>query len=81
VASDRSFGIFLSHPFFVWFLLWVGDDWLESTVAKPWLTLVTYLAVIVGAILVTEVFRRTPLSLPLTGRPFRQKPKNQAAAQ
>ncbi len=76
-ASDRSFGIFLSHPLFIWILLWIGDDWVENTIPKPWLTLVVYLAVIACAIGVTELFRRTPLSLPLTGRPFRQKTKNQ----
>jgi len=77
VASDRSFGIFLSHPLFIWLLLWIGGDWFEKYVAKPWLTLVIYLLVIACAIGLTEVARRTPLSLPLTGRPFRQKPKNQ----
>ncbi|HEX3678351.1 MAG TPA: acyltransferase [Galbitalea sp.] len=70
VASDRSFGIFLSHPLFIWLLLWIGNDWFEKTVAKPWLTLVIYLLVIVGAIALTELARRTPLSLPLTGRRF-----------
>ncbi|HEX4442487.1 MAG TPA: acyltransferase [Galbitalea sp.] len=76
IASDRSFGIFLSHPMFVWVLLWIGNDWFERTVPKPWLTLVIYLLVIAGAIGVTEIFRRTPLSLPLTGREFRAKPKH-----
>jgi peptidoglycan/LPS O-acetylase OafA/YrhL len=69
-ASDRSFGIFLAHPMFIWVLLWVGDDWLERTVPTPWLTLVTYILVILGAVLVTEAARRTPLSLALTGRRF-----------
>src|SRR6202012_5003020 len=32
IASDRSFGIFLSHPLFIWVLLWIGNDWLENTV-------------------------------------------------
>lgn len=77
VASDRSFGIFLSHPLFIWILLWIGDDWVENTIPKPWLTLVVYILVILLAIGLTEVFRRTPLSLPLTGREFRAKPKNQ----
>ena len=81
VASDRSFGIFLSHPLFIWILLWIGGDWVENTIAKPWLTLVVYVAVIACAIGITELFRRTPLSLPLTGRPFRQKPKNQVPAE
>ncbi|MBK0297434.1 acyltransferase, partial [Bacillus sp. S34] len=44
-GSDRSFGIFLSHPFMIWILLY-GDSWLERVVPKPWLTLVTYLLVL-----------------------------------
>lgn len=72
VASDRSFGIFLAHPIFIWSLLLVGDGWLERTIAKPWLTLVTYILVIVGAVLLTEIARRSPASLALTGRPIRR---------
>ncbi|HEY2645132.1 MAG TPA: acyltransferase [Galbitalea sp.] len=70
VASDRSFGIFLSHPLFIWLLLWVGNDWFEKNVPSPWLTLVIYVLVVAGAIILTEIARRTPLSLPLTGRRF-----------
>jgi peptidoglycan/LPS O-acetylase OafA/YrhL len=75
VASDRSFGIFLAHPLFVWLLLWVGDDWVTKVIPTPWLTLVTYVTVIACAAGVTELARRSPLSLPLTGRPFRRKQK------
>ncbi|MHA7986482.1 acyltransferase [Rathayibacter sp. CAU 1779] len=75
LASDRSFGIFLSHPMVIWILLWVGDDWLERTVPTPWLTLVTYVLVIIGAVLITEVARRTPLSLALTGRRYKARPR------
>ena len=67
-ASDRSFGIFLSHPLLIWILLY-GDSWLEAVVPRPWLTLVTYLLVVVLSVAVTEAFRWTPLSVPLTGRP------------
>jgi peptidoglycan/LPS O-acetylase OafA/YrhL len=70
VASDRSFGIFLSHPLFIWLLLWVGGDWFQKNVPTPWLTLVIYVLVLAGAILATELARRTPLSLALTGRRF-----------
>jgi peptidoglycan/LPS O-acetylase OafA/YrhL len=73
VASDRSFGIFLAHPFFIWILLWIGNDWFLNTVPKPWLTLVIYILVVAGAWGVTEFARRTPLSLPLAGRPFRSR--------
>jgi peptidoglycan/LPS O-acetylase OafA/YrhL len=70
LGSDRSFGIFLSHPLVLWVLLWAGDDWLERTVPTPWLTLVAYVLVVAGAVLITEVARRTPASLPLTGRRY-----------
>nr|WP_252727675.1 acyltransferase [Curtobacterium sp. WW7] len=71
-GSDRSFGIFLSHPFMIWVLLY-GDSWLEAVVPKPWLTLVTYVLVLVLSVAVTEAFRWTPLSVPLTGRPSRAR--------
>lgn len=74
-ASDRSFGIFLAHPLVLWFLLWVGDDWLEHTIAKPLLTLVVYVLVVAGSLLIADTARRSPLSLPLAGRPFRPKPR------
>jgi peptidoglycan/LPS O-acetylase OafA/YrhL len=67
-GSDRSFGIFLSHPFVLWLLLH-GDSWLEHSVPQPWLTPVAYVLVVVLAVAITEVFRWTPLSVPLTGRP------------
>jgi peptidoglycan/LPS O-acetylase OafA/YrhL len=70
VASDRSFGIFLSHPLFIWLLLMVGNDWFKKNVPLPWLTLVIYVLVVASAILFTELARRTPLSLALTGRRF-----------
>ncbi len=72
-ASDRSFGIFLSHPLVLWLILLPGPNWLTATIPDPWSTLVAYLTVIIGAILITEVARRTPASLALTGRPFRRK--------
>jgi peptidoglycan/LPS O-acetylase OafA/YrhL len=67
-VSDRSFGIFLVHPMVLWVLLWVGDDWVPDTVAKPWLTLVAYLVVIGVSYAVADLARRSPLSLPLAGR-------------
>jgi peptidoglycan/LPS O-acetylase OafA/YrhL len=76
IGSDRSFGIFLSHPYVLWVLTLAGNGWLAKTVPTPWLTLVAYILVLLGAIIIAEVARRTPLSLPLTGRPYvrRKKP-------
>ena len=47
--------------------------WLERVVPTPWLTLVAYALVIIGAVLITELARRSPLSLPLTGRRFARR--------
>jgi peptidoglycan/LPS O-acetylase OafA/YrhL len=75
-GSDRSFGIFLSHPMVLWLLLWVGNAWWTRTIPKPWLTLVTYVVVLLGATIIADLARRTPLSLPLTGRPFIHRKKS-----
>jgi peptidoglycan/LPS O-acetylase OafA/YrhL len=77
-GSDRSFGIFLSHPMVLWLLLWVGNAWWPRTIPRPWLTLVTYIVVLAGATLIADIARRTPLSLPLTGRPFIRRKKSLA---
>ncbi|MCU1513063.1 MAG: acyltransferase [Microbacteriaceae bacterium] len=80
-GSDRSFGVFLSHPLFLWLLLWVGDDWLERHVATPWLTPVTYVLVILFSLGLTEIARRSWFSLPLTGRRFTPRTKKTASSQ
>ena len=69
-VSDRSFGIFLSHPLVLWILLWVGGDWVPDHIEKPWLTPVAYVVVVLLAYLIADIARRTPLSLPLAGRRF-----------
>jgi peptidoglycan/LPS O-acetylase OafA/YrhL len=79
-ASDRSFGIFLSHPLVLWVILWVGDGWLPKTVPTPWLTPVAYVIVVLGAVAITEVARRSPVSLPLTGRPWQRRQQNRRPA-
>jgi peptidoglycan/LPS O-acetylase OafA/YrhL len=69
-VSDRSFGVFLAHPLVLWVLLWVGADWVPDTIAKPWLTLVAYVIVVLVSYVIADLARRTPLSLPLAGRRF-----------
>ncbi|SOD71457.1 surface polysaccharide O-acyltransferase-like enzyme [Jatrophihabitans sp. GAS493] len=64
-GSDRSFGIFLVHPAVLAYVLDVG--WLRRTPAVPQ-TLLAYAATVAGSVVVVELFRRTPLSRPLTGR-------------
>ncbi|TPW70995.1 acyltransferase [Schumannella sp. 10F1B-5-1] len=72
-ASDRSFAIFLIHPLLIWVLGWAGAGWLASVVPSPWLTLLVYVTVIAGSIVFAEIARRTPASLPLTGRRYQRR--------
>jgi peptidoglycan/LPS O-acetylase OafA/YrhL len=72
-ASDLSFGIFLAHPLVLWVLLWAGSDWAVASIPRPWLTLVAYVVVVIGATAISFAARRTPLSLELTGRPWRRR--------
>ena len=71
-ATDRSFGIFLSHPLILWTLLWAGDGWFAAHLDDPWLTIASYLIVVLGAVGLTELLRRSPVSLWFTGRPRRR---------
>lgn len=78
VVSDRSFGIFLAHPLILWILLWIGDGWVGDHVPKPWLTLVAYITVVLVAYGISTAARRSPLSLPFAGRPWRRRPPGRA---
>lgn len=68
-GSDRSFGIFLSHPIALQVLSPVIPA-LQQDLGLLWGTVVLYLCVVVMAIGITEVARRIPGSLWLTGRPM-----------
>ncbi|TAM88935.1 MAG: acyltransferase [Jatrophihabitans sp.] len=69
VGSDRSFGVYLVHPVVLWLVLWSADRWVPRHLHGAWLTLVAYALTVAGAVAATEVFRRSPISLALTGRP------------
>ncbi|WP_405496352.1 acyltransferase [Nocardia sp. NBC_00511] len=64
-GSDRSFGIFLVHPLFIEMLIPKFPH-----LPQPWKTVLLYLAVVGLALATTEVLRRIPGSLWLTGRPM-----------
>ncbi|MBO0852319.1 MAG: acyltransferase [Nocardia sp.] len=67
-GADRSFGVFLTHPF----VLQLLAPWVVPTVhafGQFWGTTVLYLAVLAGSLLMTEVIRRLPVSKWLTGKP------------
>lgn len=76
--SDASFGVYLAHPFVLQLLL---DDagFANGHQVMP-AVLCTVLAFVIsatGGTLISLAFRRTPLSLALTGRPWRAEVKRQ----
>ncbi len=68
-GSDRSFGVFLVHPICLQLLAPVIPNF-HSALGLLWGTVVLYLCVLMMAIAITEVLRRVPGSLWLTGRPM-----------
>ena len=72
LLSDASFGIYLAHPLVLALLLDYagfgnGNQAMPAVVA----TIVSYAITVSGATALTLVARKTPLSLALTGRPWR----------
>lgn len=68
-GSDRSFGVFLVHPLGLQILAPV-IPYLQQDLGLLWGTVVLYVCVLTMAIAATEVLRRVPGSLWLTGRPM-----------
>jgi peptidoglycan/LPS O-acetylase OafA/YrhL len=68
-ASAISFGVYLAHPLVLQLLLSAGLGNAGQRIPAPLATLVAFLGAAAGAIAITLVARRTPLSLALTGRP------------
>jgi peptidoglycan/LPS O-acetylase OafA/YrhL len=67
-GSDRSFGIFLIHPMILGWILNADGHWLGHHIINPFFSVLCYVLVVVFSIAATEVMRRSPLSLILTGR-------------
>jgi peptidoglycan/LPS O-acetylase OafA/YrhL len=77
-GSDLSFGVYLVHPLLLLLLLDLpGASALPAAVRA----VVATALVLAGSLLVTEVARRSPASLPLTGRPRRRSQKSAAGAE
>jgi peptidoglycan/LPS O-acetylase OafA/YrhL len=72
-ASERSFGVFLVHPVILWAVttaLTVADPASPTANLPPsLLTIVVYLAAVVGSLAIVALLRATPLRMPLTGKP------------
>jgi peptidoglycan/LPS O-acetylase OafA/YrhL len=69
VGSDDAYGIYLSQMLFITALTWLGWGKLSSTVPWPLLCLATVGIVFACGIALTALLARTPLAVPLTGRP------------
>jgi surface polysaccharide O-acyltransferase-like enzyme len=70
IGSEISFGVYLAHPLVLTFLLDHGLGSGDQALPSPLATVVGLVGAIVGASLVALVARRTPLALPLIGRPW-----------
>ena len=77
--SDASFGVYLAHPFVLQLLLdygGFGNDGQQLPAALA--TVFGYVIAVGGGVAISLAARRTPLSLPLAGRPWRAEVKRQA---
>lgn len=68
-SSDNSYGVYLSQILFIDALIWVGWAKLDSVVWWPLLCAATVVIVFLAGVALTGLLARTPLAVPLTGRP------------
>jgi peptidoglycan/LPS O-acetylase OafA/YrhL len=73
-ASERSFGVFLVHPVFLWaqtggWALLTGTPNPYAALPQPLPVVAVYLVAVAASLVVATALRRTPLRLPLTGKP------------
>jgi peptidoglycan/LPS O-acetylase OafA/YrhL len=69
LASEISFGVYLAHPLILQFFLDHGLGLRHQVIPSPLATVAAIAGAIVGAAALALLVRRTPLALPLTGRP------------
>ena len=67
-ASERSFGVFLVHPVILWAMTVEGPASPTADLPPPLPTVVVYVAAVLGSLVLVELFRATPLRMPLTGK-------------
>ena len=76
VLSDASFGIYLAHPLVLQLLLDYGGFANQGQRLAPVAaTVLAYVITAVGATAISLAARQTPLSLALSGRPWRDRVK------
>jgi len=68
-ASERSFGVFLVHPVILFALTVEGPSAPLAGLPPPLPTVAVYLAAVIGSLALVALFGRTPLRMPLTGKP------------
>ena len=79
--SDASFGVYLAHPLVLQLLIDYGGFGNSGQRLTPALaSLFGYVIATGGGVAISLAARRTPLSLPLAGRPWRTGVKRQTAA-
>jgi surface polysaccharide O-acyltransferase-like enzyme len=67
-ASERSFGVFLVHPVILWAMTVEGPAAPAADLPPPLPTIVVYVVAVLGSLVLVELFRATPLRMPLTGK-------------
>ncbi len=68
-CSSASFGVYLVHAFVLDRVLALGLHGPEPTlVPQPYASVLAWVFALGGSVVLVALFRRTPLSLPLTGR-------------
>jgi peptidoglycan/LPS O-acetylase OafA/YrhL len=68
-GSDNAYGIYLTHMLVITVLLWLGWKNLNAAIPWPLLCLLTVGIVFACCVPLTALLARTPLAMPLTGRP------------
>ena len=67
-ASERSFGVFLVHPVILWAMTVQGPAAPAADLPPPLPTIAVYVVAVLGSLVLVELFRATPLRMPLTGK-------------
>ena len=68
-GADNAYGVYLSQMLFITALIWTGWARLDSVLWWPVLCAVTVVLVFLAGVGLTSLLARTPLAVPLTGRP------------
>jgi peptidoglycan/LPS O-acetylase OafA/YrhL len=68
-GSDDAYGIYLSQMLFIDAMSWLGWEKLSSVMPWPLVCLIAVVIVFACCIALTSLLARTPLAVPLTGRP------------